>query len=163
MNSLRGFVVGAVLILYAPVELRACVCIRGDPKSAFKGADAVFLAEVLDFDGWVALTVPPTLVQSECTWARLLMVASGLPSSPLRGRMEEGVSALRNHSWMRCSNRHTGREADGAAFARAHDRSPFRARCERRDGGVGGRRRYPNRSIESASRASSRTVPRPST
>jgi hypothetical protein len=32
-----------------------------------------------------------------------------------------------------------GREADGAAFARAHDRSPFRARCERRDGGVGGR------------------------
>lgn len=37
---------------------------------------------------------------------------------------------------MRCSSRLAGREADGAAFARAHDRSRFRARCERRDDGV---------------------------
>lgn len=28
--------------------------------------------------------------------------------------------------------------AAGAAFARAYDRIPFHARCERRDGGVGG-------------------------
>jgi hypothetical protein len=36
-------------------------------------------------------------------------------------------------------NRRAGRRTDGAAFAGAHCLSPFRARCERRAGGVGRR------------------------
>ena len=44
-------------------------------------------------------------------------------------------------SVMRRANPQAGWEAAGAAFARAHDHIPLRlsARCERRDGGVGGR------------------------
>jgi hypothetical protein len=38
------------------------------------------------------------------------------------------------------TTRFTGRgEAAGAAFARAHGDIPLSARCERRDGGMGGR------------------------